>query len=140
MSWLATNWLVANLTVAGAILIGLGVLHIALPSVLRWRQEFAGVSMVNRDVGYVHCFFIGLSCLLWGLLPVMAGRSLVAPGPVTRLVLVGAVVFWGSRLLIQLTVFNRHAARSRCWRVLSVAATGMWLYLTASWVWALLAQ
>jgi hypothetical protein len=134
------SWLELNLTIAGAILLGLGILHVALPVVLRWREEFAAVSVLNREVSYVHCFFIGLACLLWGLLPLIAGKSLLAAGPVTRLVLAGAVIFWGSRLIIQLVVFNRHAGRSAGWRILSVSGTAMWLYLTAVWTSALVAQ
>jgi hypothetical protein len=129
-----------NLTVAGAILVGLGVLHIALPAVLGWHRELAGASPLNREVSYVHCFFIGLACVLWGLLPLSAGRTLLEPAPVTRLVLVGAVAFWASRLVIQLVVFNRHARRSFAWLALCAAGTVLWLYLTAVWTWTLLAQ
>jgi hypothetical protein len=129
-----------NLTVAGVLLVGLGVLHIALPAVLGWRRELAGASPINREVSYVHCYFVGLACVLWGLLPLTAGSLLVQPGPVTRLVLISAVTFWASRLVIQLVVFNRHARQSAAWLALSTAGTILWLYLTAVWTWALLAQ
>ncbi len=129
--------LTINLTVAGTILVGLGVVHIALPAVLGWRRELTGVSPLNREVSCVHCFFIGLACVLWGLLPLTAGRVLLQHGPVTRLVLIGAVIFWGCRLAIQLLVFNRHARESAPWLALSLAGTGLWLYLTTVWAWAL---
>jgi len=136
----AMTWLPLNLTIAGVLLVGLGALHAVLPAVLRWRTEMAGASLLNREVSYVHCFFIGLACLLWGLLPLAAGRFLLQPGPVTSLVLTGAVIFWASRLLIQLLVFNRHARQSRPWCVMSALGTSLWLYLTAIWTWALIAQ
>jgi hypothetical protein len=132
--------LTLNLTVAGVLLVGLGVLHIALPALLGWHREFAGASPLNREVSYVHCFFTGLACVLWGLLPLTAGGLLIQPGQVTRLVLIGAVVYWASRLVIQLAVFNRHARQSAAWLTLSVAGTALWLYLTAVWTWTLLAQ
>ena len=132
--------LVLNLTVAGVLLVGLGVLHIVLPAVLGWHRELAGTSPINREVSYVHCYFIGLACVLWGLLPLTAGSLLVQPGPVTRLVLIGAVTFWASRLVIQLAVFNRHARQSAAWLALSTAGSLLWLYLTAVWTWTLLAQ
>lgn len=132
--------LVLNLTVAGVLLVGLGALHIALPAVLGWHRELAGASPINREVSYVHCYFIGLACVLWGLLPLTAGSLLVQPGPVTRLVLIGAVTFWASRLVIQLAVFNRHARQSSAWLALSTAGTILWLYLTVVWTWTLLAQ
>jgi hypothetical protein len=132
--------LTLNLTVAGVLLVGLGVLHIALPAMLGWHRELAGASPLNREVSYVHCFFIGLACVLWGLLPLTAGSLLLQPGPVTRLVLIGAVAFWASRLVIQLTVFNRHARRSAAWLALCTAGTVLWLYLTVVWTWTLATQ
>lgn len=132
--------LTLNLNVAGVLLVGLGVLHITLPAVLGWRRELAGASPLNREVSYVHCYFIGLTCVLWGLLPLTAGRLLLQPGPVTRLVLIGAVTFWASRLVIQLAVFNRHARQSAAWLALSAAGTILWLYLTSVWTWTLAAQ
>jgi hypothetical protein len=132
--------LTLNLTVAGVLLVSLGILHVAMPAVLGWHRELAGISPLNREVTHVHCFFIGLACMLWGLLPLTAGRLLLQPGPVTRLVLIGAVVFWASRLVIQLVVFNRHARQSAAWLALSTAGTILWLYLTAVWTWTLLAQ
>lgn len=132
--------LLLNLTVTGVLLVGLGVLHIALPAVLGWSSDLAGLSALNREVSYVHCFFTGLSCLLWGLLPLTGGGLLLQPAPVTRMVLIGAVTFWASRLVIQLIVFNRHARWSAAWLALSAAGTVVWAYLTAVWTWTLIAQ
>ena len=75
---LAPNLLTLNLTVAGVLLVGLGALHIALPAALNWHRELAGASPINREVSYVHCYFIGLTCVLWGLLALAAGRQLDA--------------------------------------------------------------
>jgi hypothetical protein len=95
---------------------------------------------VDREVSYVHCFFIGLCCLLWGLLALTGGRALLDPSSIARLVLIGAVAFWCSRLVIQLVIFNRHASESPQWCALSIAGTALWLYVTAVWAWALLTQ
>jgi hypothetical protein len=59
---------------------------------------------------------------------------------VTRIVLTGAVIFWASRLVIQLLVFNRHARKSVAWCALSVAGTCLWGYLTLVWCCALAVQ
>jgi hypothetical protein len=134
------TYLELNLTITGALLVGLGVLHVALPVLLRWNHELAAASLLNREVSYVHCFFIGLACALWGLLPLTAGRLLLIPSPVTRLVLAGAVIFWACRLVIQLAVFNHHSRDSATWCALSIAGSVLWSYLTAIWTWALLTQ
>ena len=132
--------LTPNLAIAGALLVCLGAMHIALPAAFGWRRELASASQLNREVSYVHCFFIGLACVLWGLLPLCAEGQLLRPGHVTRLVLIGAIAFWGSRLIIQLAVFNRHARESAAWLILSAAGTVLWLYLTAVWTLALIVQ
>lgn len=129
-----------HLTVVGVLLVALGAVHLVLPRTLRWDADLQAVSILNRQVSYVHCYFIGLACLLWGLLPIAAGPALLQPNPVTRLVLIGAVAFWASRLVIQLAVFNRHAADSAPWCALSIAGTGLWLYLTVIWICALMTQ
>ena len=134
------SWLELNLTITGAVLVSLGVLHVALPALLRWNRELAAASPLNREVSYVHCFFIGLVCTLWGLLPLTAGRLLLIPSPVTRLVLAGAVIFWSCRLVIQLAVFNHHARESAPWCALSIGGSVLWSYLATVWTWALLAQ
>lgn len=129
-----------HLVVVGTVTLALGVVHLALPGTLGWQHDLAAASKLNREVSYVHCYFIGLACVLWGLLPLTAGTALTEPHPVTRLVLLGAVVFWASRLVMQLAVFNRHARSSRSWLVVSVAGTALWIYLVAVWSWALVAQ
>jgi hypothetical protein len=134
------KFLELNLTITGLLLVGLGIVHVALPRVLRWQRDLAGISPLNREVSYVHCFFIGLMCVLWGLLPLTARQALLEPSPVTRLVLIAAVIFWAARLIIQVLVFNRHATTSLPWLALSVAGTGLWLYLTGVWTWTLIAQ
>jgi hypothetical protein len=129
-----------HLTFVGVALLGLGAVHVLLPGVLQWNRELAGASALNREVSYVHCYFIGLACLLWGLLPLSAGPTLLVPNPVTRLVLIGAVAFWASRFVIHRPVFTPHARESTPWCALSLAGTGLWLYLTVIWVWALTTQ
>lgn len=136
----ALTRLPTHLALTGFILLSLGAVHVLLPRTLQWSNELGGVSRLNREVSYVHCYFIGLVCMLWGLLPLTAGPAMLEPSPVTRLVLLGAVIFWGSRLVIQLTVFNHHARDSRAWFALSFAGTALWLYLTVVWTAAFVAQ
>ncbi len=110
----------------------LGVLHAALPVLLRWNRELAAASMINREVSYVHCFFIGLACALPG--PAAPDRLAAAhpkPGHPPRTT--GAVIFWACRLVMQLAVFNHHARESATWCALSIAGTAFWFYLTAVW-------
>jgi hypothetical protein len=130
-----------HLHLAGVVLVTLGAVHVGLPRMLGWSHDLAPLSPLNRQVSYVHTFFVGLTCALWGLLPLTAGDALVERHPVTRMLLVGAVVFWGARLAVQLGLFNpAHARRSHRWLAASVGGTVLWAYLTGVWGWALVGQ
>ena len=137
----AVTDLVLHLRLVGLVLVALGAVHVALPRALDWSRDLAPLSPLNRQVSYVHTFFVGLTCVLWGMLPLTAGDALVEPHPVTRVLLVGAVVFWGARLAVQVGLFNpAHARSSRPWLAASVAGTALWAYLTGVWGWALAGQ
>jgi hypothetical protein len=129
--------LTLHLQLVGLMLVVDGVAHIALPALLDWRVELAGMSVLNRQVAYVHCFFIGLACLLFGALPLSMPELLVAPGRLATAVLVGCVGFWGARLIIQLTVFGPAVWRGRRRLVGHLAFTAMWAYVAAVFTWAL---
>jgi hypothetical protein len=132
--------LTLHLRLVGVILIVLGAVHVLLPRQLRWKEQLALLSPINREVSYVHCYFIALMCEFWGWLALTAAADLVVRNPVSRAVLIGGMVFWASRLVIQLTIFNAHARRSRPWLTLSILANAMWLYITVIWAWALTTQ
>jgi len=129
-----------DLEVVGVVLVALGVAHVALPRVLGWQRSLVALATLDREVNYVHSYFIGLTCVLWGLFPLVAGGGSLAHNSATTFVLVGATVFWVARLVVQLVVFNRHASESAMWRTASVGGTLLWLWIAGAWIWALCAQ
>jgi len=96
-----------HLKVAGAGLILLAFAHFAIAKHLRWKEDFARVSLVNRQIFYVHCFFLMLALVLMGLLSLFYTQDLLEPSPLAWVVLVGLSVFWGVRLLFQWLVYDR---------------------------------
>ncbi len=127
-----------HLQVAGAILVGVGIAHIALPRALGWQVEMTRLSMLNRQISYVHAFFIGMACVQFGLLALVAHADLLRGGHLARAVLVGAVAFWGVRLLVQLFVFDPSLWRGRLLTVVGhLAFVGLWTYETAAFAWPL---
>jgi hypothetical protein len=131
---------ILDLEIVGGVLVALGASHLVLPRVLDWRHGFATLRSLDREVSYVHSYFIGLACVLWGLFPLVSGRVLLERGSVTSLVLVGAVIFWVARLFVQLVVFNHHGSDSIAWLFASVAGTLLWLWIASAWIWTLIVQ
>jgi hypothetical protein len=130
-----------NLRVAGALLLCVAAAHVVLPRALGWTVELRGVSLLTRQVSYVHTYFIGLMCGLFGLVAIFLARDLLAPDRLAPAVLLGAVAVWGSRLVIQLWVFDPSLWRGRSLTVLGhVAFVTLWGYETVVFGWALVYQ
>jgi hypothetical protein len=129
------------LRLAGLIVAGIGVSHAFLPRALGWSAELGGVSSLTRQVAYVHSAYVGLTCVLLGAVPAFFPSALLVRGPLAPLVLAGLVTFCGSRLVIQLLVYDREHWRGDARRtVIHVGLIAIWTYETAVYAAALLMQ
>jgi hypothetical protein len=132
--------LAVHLQVAGTALILLALLHSAFPRRFNWREETARLSPLNRQIFFVHSFFIAVTLALFGVLSFVIARSLAAPSAVSRTVLGGFVVFWLLRLLTQLFVYDASLWRGdRFKTAVHVLFAAFWTYLvsvygTALWI------
>ncbi len=95
------------LRMAGASLIVLALFHAVLWRALGWGPEINRLSPLTARVFLVHTLFIAFVLLALGLLSLLAPELLVAPSDLARLLLMGIVLFWVARLLMQPLVFDR---------------------------------
>jgi hypothetical protein len=130
-----------HLKIVGAMLLGLATAHLYFPKRFGWREELRKVSLLTRQIFYVHCFFICLVLIMFGLLSLVCTEALLQPSPLARVVLVGLTIFWGARLIIQLVVYD-----SKLWRgnrfntAMHVFFTLMWSYYVSIYAAALWRQ
>ena len=89
-----------HLRAVGCLLVVLALIHGIFPIYFKWRSEFAALSLINRQMMYVHTFFISLVILLMGLLCITSSKELLGTELGGRVAL-GFGVFWILRLLIQ---------------------------------------
>ncbi len=119
------------LEITGALLIALALLHAIFPRYFRWRKETAGLSLLTRQILYVHTFFIALTVFLMGLLCLTSAADLIQT-PLGRRISLGLGVFWGIRLVIQLFGYSSKLWRGKPFETLAhVAFTLFWTWLTA---------
>jgi hypothetical protein len=131
--------LVLQLRFAGSLVVALGLAHVVLPMALGWRWDLASLTLINRQVAYVHLAFIGVICVLLGLLSLTQPEALLGDRPLGHAVLAGLVVFWGLRLAIQLVVFDRRSwPGASAGAVVHLAALATWTYLTGVYLAALI--
>src|SRR5947207_7299564 len=95
-----------QLKIVGASLLILAVAHAFFPRRFDWNEELRGVSLLNRQIFLVHCFFIGLILFLFGLLSLFFTDALLDRTALARLVLGGIVLFWFARLVVQFFVYH----------------------------------
>ena len=123
--------MVLQLKLTGFVLIVLALLHAAFARYFNWRTEFAAVSLINRQMMYVHTFFIAFTVLLMGVLCLTSAAELVGT-PLGRRVALGCGVFWLARLLIQFFGYSPELWRGKRFEtVVHVVFTGFWSYLSA---------
>ena len=123
--------MVLQLKLTGFALIVLALLHAAFARYFNWRTEFAAVSLINRQMMYVHTFFIAFTVLLMGVLCLTSAAELVGT-PLGRRVALGCGVFWLARLLIQFFGYSPELWRGKRFEtVVHVVFTGFWSYLSA---------
>ena len=97
------------------------------------------MSLMTRQVFIVHCFFIALMLVLLGICSAFYADTLLAPNDLSRVLVAGMVVFWLSRLLVQLFVYDPKIWRGRrFYTAMHVLFSLMWTYFVATYSAALL--
>ncbi|MFF2043604.1 hypothetical protein ACFVVX_24615 [Kitasatospora sp. NPDC058170] len=121
-----------QLRLVGAVLVGVGLFHALLPRVIGWPADLAGTTLLTRQVSYAHLFFIALTCVLLGLLPLCLAPDLLAGTPLGTALLAGQVLFWGIRWLLEFAYFSPGLWRGDALRTAGhIALSVLWTWVTA---------
>ncbi len=122
------------LKITGLALIALGLIHGFFPKRFQWKEELGRISLLNRQIFYVHCVFLVLTLVLMGLLSFFYAEELVKPAPVNRAVLGGLTFFWGFRLFAQWFIYSPELWRGHRFNtVMHGAFTLLWLLFTGTY-------
>ena len=89
-----------HLKIIGLILIILAMIHGVFPRHFNWQKDLLQLSLINRQMMYVHTLFIALTVLLMGVLCLALSKDLIETNLGKRICL-GLAVFWTARLIIQ---------------------------------------
>jgi len=108
---MTTETLVIALRIAGLMMTGIVVANFVAARRWRYRENLAGCDVMVRQVFHVHCAYIiaivgalGLLCLGWPQLLLADGMGRVLSG------FFG--VFWASRVIVQLTFYDKETRRN----------------------------
>ena len=94
-----------QIKIIGGLFILLAFLHVFFPKYFNWKQELRSLSLINRQMMYVHLFFIAFGIFLLGLLCLTSSDALLNSTFGKRISL-GLGIFWAARLYVQFFVYS----------------------------------
>lgn len=124
-----------HLKIIGFLLICLAGIHLIFPKYFNWDKELHSLSLMNRQMMYIHTFFIGLIVFLMGILCLTSADEIVAT-PLGKSIALGFGIFWIIRLFIQFFGYS-----SKLWKgkrfetTIHVISTLFWTYLSYVFIW-----
>jgi hypothetical protein len=92
--------MVFHLKIIGAIFIILALLHGIFPKYFNWKKDLRSLSLINREMMYIHTFFIAFVVFLMGVLCLACSSELVETALGKKIAL-GLCFFWVTRFFIQ---------------------------------------
>ena len=123
-----------NLKIIGALLIILALFHSFFPKYFGWRQELNSLSMVNRQIFYVHTFFVAFVVFLMGFLCITSSHELLHT-PLGKRICLGLALFWVARLAIQFFGFSQQLWKGKGFEtVIHIFFSIFWIYLSVVFV------
>jgi hypothetical protein len=124
-----------HLKIIGYCLIVLGLIHAIFPKQFNWKQELSSLSIMNREMMYVHTFFIAFTLLLVGFLCLTSSTELIETAFGKRISL-GLGIFWIVRLYIQFFGYSSKTWKGKLFETtVHVLFSVFWAYLSAVFIW-----
>lgn len=122
------RWL---LMAAGAGQVGLFCASFMIPKLLRWKEELAKLRPLTRQVYWTYAAYILVINLCFGLLSLLTPHLLMDKSPLAGAVAGFIAAYWGARVIIQLTYYDRgDAPPGAVFKLLEAALVLLFVYLT----------
>lgn len=123
-----------HLKIIGVLLLGLAAMHVPFPRQFQWKDELRSLSLLNREMMYVHTLFVALTILLIGVLCLTCSNDLVNT-PLGKRVCLGLAIFWGTRLFIQFFGYSSEIWRGKVFEtIMHFAFSIFWVYVTGIFI------
>jgi hypothetical protein len=133
-----------HLRAAGALLLVLAAGDLVLPLLLTWPDDPEDTSLLARQLADLHSYYVGLMYGLMGAAAVILADDLAKSDPAERTttaLLIGAMVVWGVRLVVEVGVIDPVLWKGRTRNVVGhYALVVAWSYLFVVFGWALFRQ
>lgn len=125
-----------HIRIIGWIMLALAGIHIIFPRYFQWNKELGALSLINKQLMYVHTFFIGLVVLLMGLFCLVNAEDILQT-TLGRQFAMGLFVFWLTRLFFQFFVYSSTLWKGKKFETtVHVLFSILWIYFSGVFFWA----
>ncbi|MGC5743606.1 hypothetical protein [Chryseobacterium sp. NFX27] len=119
-----------HLQITGMLLIVLAFVHVIFPKHFNWEKELQSLSLMNRQMMWVHTLFIALTVFLMGLLCITSPHELTDTGLGKKIAL-GFAVFWSIRLFIQFFGYSSKLWKGKSFEtIIHIIFSLFWIYIS----------
>jgi len=127
-----------HLKIIGILLIVLAMVHIVFPKYFNWEKELGSLSLINRQLIWVHTFFIALTIFMMGLLCLTSAADITGTD-LGKKISLGLAVFWTIRLFIQFFGYSSKLWKGKTFETsVHILFAFLWTYLSfVFWIIAL---
>ena len=123
-----------HLKIIGILLILLSAIHIFFPKYFNWKNELNSLSLINRQLMYVHSFFIAFAILLVGVLCLSSANELTNTD-LGKKISLGLGIFWLVRLFIQFFGYSSKLWKGKSFETsVHIVFSIFWIYLSTIFI------
>jgi hypothetical protein len=123
-----------HLKIIGVLLTCLALLHGFFPKHFRWKEELGSLTLLSRQMMYVHTLFVALMILLMGIFCLTSADEIVNTSLGKRVSL-GFGIFWLTRLLIQFFGYSSELWRGKVFETtMHILFSILWIYLSVIFI------
>jgi hypothetical protein len=127
--------MIVQLKIIGGFFVVLAVLHFFFPRYFGWNSDLKPLSLINRQMMWVHTFFLAFIVFLMGLLCLFETQALLNTD-LGQSICIGLGVFWGLRLLVQFFGYSSKLWRGKIFETsVHIVFILIWGYLTFLFLW-----
>lgn len=119
-----------HLKIIGSLLIFLALIHVIFPKYFNWEKELHALSLINRQLIWVHTFFIALTIFLMGVLCLSSSAELTGT-LLGKKICLGLGIFWLIRLFVQFFGYSSKLWKGKTFETsVHILFTFLWTYLS----------
>lgn len=132
--------MIINIEIIGWLLILLSLIHGVFPRYFKWPQNLVSISLINRQIIYIHTLFIALMLFMMGLLCITSAQDLIQT-PLGKRVLLGLSLFWIVRFVVQFLGYSSLLWKGKKFETtMHILFALAWAYFSTTFVYAYLSN